>query len=229
MRKKTAILGALLIAAAAYLYVTPSLTSPLAASLGQTGTDTVFDKNSVIPVSPQNSSFYEANLTKGESLVVTLMTNPGNIDVLLMNQGNFSLWSSGSAVSYSTYPESALHVSNYSFTFTNDERSQDFFVVFVSHSAAEPTEVLLHAKGTRPSQASLLVFPVVIGLVGFAVLGFAARGGGRRGARRVGGEGGSSRPAEAAQAHVQVNACRHCGAALTPGSQFCPVCSKSQL
>ena len=230
MRKKTAAIGAILIILAAYLYVSPSITSPISASLGQVSTDTVFQHNSVIPIAPQNYSYYEANLTQGDSLVVTLTTNPSNVDVLIMNQGNFSLWASGKAVAYSTYPESVLHVSNYSFTFTNSEKSQNFYVVLVSHSASEPTEVLLQATGTRPSQFAILLFPVLVGFVGLIVLYVGLRGGGPKDAKQD--RKGKAKPTSTAasvQARPLAATCVHCGAELKPGSQFCPVCNKSQL
>ncbi|MDG6901413.1 MAG: zinc ribbon domain-containing protein [Nitrososphaerota archaeon] len=228
MRRKTSLVGALLIVVALFLYVSPSVTAPLSPYLGQSSVDTVFDRNSVTPVAPLNYSFYGVNLTAGDSLTVSLTTNPGNIDVLLMNQGNFSLWSSGGKVSYSTYPESILHVSNYSFSFTNDGKPQEFFVVLVSHSSTEETTVLLHAVGTRPSQVSLLLFPFVFGLIGVVVLGLGLRGGGKKVKTQPRTVAQAAPPAQAGLARVQSEFCRHCGAALHPGSQFCPSCNKSQ-
>ena len=198
--------------------------TPVSSSLGLMGTDTVYDTNSVIRVAPQNFSSYPANLTSGDTLVVSLTSNPGDIDVLLMNQGNYSLWSSGTGVSYSTYPESALKVSNYSFSFTNDEKTQTFLIVLVSHSAA-PTEVLISAMATRPSAESLLLFPVLFGFVGIVVMGLAFRGGGAKKEEEA--EGGEEPAPPLVQS--QTPKCRHCGAELQSGNQFCPSCHKSQL
>jgi len=229
MRRKTSAVGAVLIIAALVLYFNTSLTIPLVSLLGSSGTDTVFDRNSVIPIAPQNYSFYDANLTTGDTLAVSLTTHPGNIDVLLMNQGNFSLWSSGAKVSYSTYPESSLNVSSYSFSFTNTEETQIFYVVLVSHTATESTEVLMHAVGTRPSQSALLLFPVAFGLAGVVVLGVALRGGGGKGGGKTSLPGPAARGAQPAQSAARKDTCRHCGAALKPGSDFCASCNRSQL
>jgi len=229
LRKKTSAVGAVLILAALFLYFSTSVTLPMVALLGPSGTDTVFDKNIVIPIAPQNYSFYDANLTNGDTLAVSLTTHPGNIDVLLMNQGNFSLWSSGAKVSYPTYSESSLNVSSYSFSFTNAEKTQTFYVVLVSHTPSESTEVLLQAIATRPSQSALLLFPALFGLAGVVVLGVGLRGGGAKGVEKAKPQGPAARPAEAAQPKPRSEFCRHCGAALKAGSDFCPSCNKSQL
>jgi len=229
LRRTISAVGALLIIAAVFLYLNPSLNIPLSANLGQVGTETVFDRNVVVPIAPQGYSNYSVNLLTGDTLSVSLTTNPGNIDVLLMNQGNFSLWSSSTRGAYSTYPESHLQVSNYSFTFTSSEKPQDFYLVLVSHSTA-PTEVLLQATGTRPSQEALLLFPLIFGLVGIVVLAVGLRGGGKKGAEQTQAAPTSqSRPTPATQTQPQSLFCRHCGAALKAGSQFCPACNKSQL
>ena len=212
-----------------FLYFNASLTIPMVALLGSSGTATVFDRNIVVPIAPQNYSFYDANLTTGDTLAVTLTTHPGNIDVLLMNQGNFSLYSSGAKVSYPTYSESSLNVSSYSFSFTNNERSQTFYVVLVSHASSEPTEVLLHATGSRPSQSALLLFPVVFGLAGVVVIGVALRGGGAKGGKKANPKAPAAQAAQSSLPKARSDICRHCGAALKAGSDFCPSCNKSQL
>jgi hypothetical protein len=179
MRRRVAALGALLIVFALFLYSNPSLT----VSFGLVTSDTVFDKTSLVSIAPQNFSFYEVNLQPGDALSVSLATNPGNVDVLLMNQGNFSQWSQRVRGSYSTYPESALHVSNYSFSFTSSEPAQNYFVVMVAHSANESTNVLLHAVATRPSQDSILLLPLIVAFLGLIILVFAVRSGGRKAGR----------------------------------------------
>ena len=225
MRRKTLAVGAFLLILAAYTYLNPALTSPISSSLGSVSTDTVFSQNNVVPVAPQNFSYYKANLTKGYSLVVSLATNPGNVDVLLMNQGNFSLWSSNNGVSAATYPVSKLHVANYSFTFTNNERSQVFFVVLVSHSVNETTEVLLSTTATRPSQTALLLFPLLLGFLGVVIFGYGLGGGGKKEKQA---EKGKTTPKPTPKVD-QTPRCKICGSTLKPGSQFCPNCGKSQL
>jgi len=227
MRRRTAAVGALLLVVAVYLYFNPSLTAPVSNSLGQMSTDNVYSYNSVVRVAPENFSYYPANLTSGDTLVVSLTSNPGNIDVLLMNQGNYSLWSSGNGVSFSTYPESALKVSNYSFSFTNNEKTQTFFIVFVSHSTAS-TAVLLNTAATKPSEESILLVPFLVGFVGLVVLTVAFRGGGTKDEGEED-ERTQQQTAQVSQAAPQVPNCRHCGAVLEPGNQFCPSCHKSQL
>jgi hypothetical protein len=229
LRRKTAFLGALLVIVALLLYFTPSVTTQLAGYLGPTGTDTLFNYNSVVTIPPQDSSPYNASLTTGDSLAVSLTTHPGNIDVILMNQGNFTLWSKGTGVSYQTYAESALNVSTYSFTFTNKEKTQTFYVVLVSHSSTESTEVLLHAIGSRPSQAGILLFPALFGVAGIVVLLIALRGGGPKVEAKVKTPVSTARAAQQPQTQVRSDFCRHCSAALKPGSDFCPSCNKSQL
>lgn len=202
---------------------------PLSSSLGQMGTETVFSTDKVIPIAPQSYGNYNASLMTGDTLAVTLTSNPGGIDVLLMNQGNFSLWSSSSKGSYFTYPESHLQVSNYSFTFTSSEKTQEFYVVLVSHSTT-PTEVLLQATSTRPSEESLLLFPLVSGFVGIVLLWAGVRGGGKsEGAQKKGAAATQAPPTQASPSKAEGEFCRHCGAALRPGSQFCPACNRSQL
>jgi hypothetical protein len=214
---------------AAFLYLNPTLTSTLTSNLGAVGTETAYDRTRVVSIAPQNYSYVDAKLAPGDSLAVSLTSNPGNIDVLIMNQGNFSLWSQGGRGSYSTYPQSLLHVSNYSFVFKNEEASQTFFVVLVSHSSSQETETLVHAVVTRPSQLAPLLFPLLFCLVGAAVLGLAARGG-----RKASGKPDSKHPAvrspsaEPTHASTAVPRCRHCGATLVPGSAFCPSCGRSQ-
>lgn len=222
-------MGAVLLIAGLFLYFTTSLTIPMVALLGPSGTSTVFDNNSVVQVPPQNYSAYPANLTTGETLIVSLTTHPGQIDVLLMNQGNYSLWHSGAQVTSSTYQVSSLNVSSYSFSFANNEKTQTFYVVLVSHTAAEPTEVLLHSVGTKPSQSALLLFPVVFGLAGVLVLGVALRGGGAKGGAKANRQQPAVQAVQSAQLKARSDFCRHCGAALKAGSDFCPSCNKSQL
>lgn len=224
MRKRLAGLGVLLLLLALLTYLYPSTVSPLSASLGQTSVSTVLDKTNVISIQPEGSSSYFTNLSNGDSLAASMTTNPGNVDVLLMNQENFNLWNSSSRGSYSTYPQSALHVSNYSFTFTNSEQKQDFYVVLVSHSSAERTSVLLHVVVTRPSQVSLLLFPIIFGALGVVVL-LVARGGG---ARRPSAPSGRMQSQSQKVQGSQGDFCRHCGVALSPGAQFCPSCNRSQ-
>ena len=222
-------MGAALLVVAIFLYFNTSLTIPFATLLGSSGTDMTFDRNNVIIIPPQSSSNYSASLANGDTLSVSLSTHPGNIDVLLMNQGNFSLWSSAARSSYSTYPESVLNVSNYTFTFTNQEKNQTFYLVAVSHSANDTTDVLLHAVGTRPSQAALLLLPILFGLVGILVLGVGLRGGGGTGKKTPSRTESAAPAVQAAKPVPQIGICRHCGAALEPGSDFCPSCNRSQL
>ena len=100
MRKRLALLGVLLLLAAALIYVYPSIASPISSGLGQNAISVVLDSTNVISIAPQGSNFYAANMSGGDTLAVSLTTNPGNVDVLLMNRGNFSLWSEGSKGSY---------------------------------------------------------------------------------------------------------------------------------
>ena len=228
MRRKTSTLGAVLLLIGIFLYFNAPLMVPLTTYLGSSGTDTVFDRNNVVIIPPQGSSSFNATLANGDTLSVALTTHPGNIDVLLMNQGNFSLWSASARSSYSTYSESVLDVSDYTFVFTNAEKNQTFYLVLVSHSSNDTTEVLLHAIGTRPSESALLLFPATFGLVGILVLGVGLRGGGSK-KEAAAKTAGPAAQARNSQPTSQAGVCRHCGAALKPGSNFCPSCNKSQL
>jgi hypothetical protein len=229
MKRKTAALAAALLIAALYLFFNPGTLAPATGSLGIGGIQSVYDKTSVVAVEPLNYSYVAVNMATGDSLKVDMDANPGGLDVLLLNQGNFSSWVSSKGGSFDTYPQSALRVSNYSFAFTSSEPSQAFYILLVSHSASQISDALMHIQVTRTSDYSGTLFPLLFGLIGVVLMAYAFAG--RRtgdGASRSAQQPPSLGQAQGVSAGSASPFCRHCGAALEPGNAFCPSCNRSQ-
>lgn len=223
MKKRTAALAATLLLLALFLFSNPAVAEMLVSNLGITSTETTYDRVSVVSIGPLNDSFFSTKLTPGSSLSVSLRANPGDIDVLLMNQGNFTLWGHGNGGSYSTYPQSRLAVSNYSFVFANEEEEGQYYVILISHSPDQATQVLAHMVVTSPSQLGALILPLLLGSIGAVMMGYAVVGR-RQGATKA----GSARPSGKAVPSSPSAFCPHCGVALEPGVSFCPSCGRSR-
>ena len=229
MKRKTTALASIILIAGLYLFYSPGATSAMDSSLGIAVTQVVYDRTSVVVVAPQNYSFVSAKLQQGDSLNVVLTANPGNVDVLLMNQGNFSEWASSRGGSYGSYSQSALHVSNYTFSFIDTESTQLFYVVFLSHASNDVTTVLVHTVIERASYYFALLLSLTLCAVGAILLGYGLLSGrSKQGQAHVGIPAVSPPEPRATFAETGPSLCRHCGAALMPGDSFCSSCGKSQ-
>jgi hypothetical protein len=228
MKRRLAALAAILLIIALYLAANPTTSDMLTSSMGVTNYQTNYDRTDVLSVRPLNYSFFETSLTPGGTLGVSLSANPGNVDVLVMNQGNFSLWARGGEIGYSTYPQSRLGMANYSFVF-GSQSTGNFYVILVSHSTDQTTQVIVHRVVTSPSQFESLFLPLVLGLVGVILLGFARRRTRKKGnATKQPAGPGPSPAADEPAAPAADKFCKHCGAAFESGAAFCPSCGKAQ-
>lgn len=228
MKRRLAAVGAVLLILALYLAVSPITSDMLASTMGVTNYQTNYDRTDVLSVRPLNYSYFETTLTPGGTLGLSLSANPGDIDVLVMNQGNFSLWTRGGGTAYSTYPQSRLGVSNYSLTFES-QSTGNYYIILVSHSTDQVTQVIVHRTVTSPSQFENFFLPIILGLVGVVLLGFASR----RKKKKADAVEPPASPAPTAAAEEAApqtadKFCSHCGAAFEAGAAFCPSCGKAQ-
>ena len=225
MKRRVAAFGALLLVLALYLATNPLESQALAGSVGLNGSTVVVDQTRVMTVDALNSSYFGEAIPSGGSLTVSLVADPGGIDVLVLNQGNFSLWAQGGGGSYSTYAQSRLDVSNYSFAFA-PARGGTYFVVLVSHQRSASTQALVRYSVTAPSYALAFLVPSSLGAVGILALALSLWS---RGGKALPAQAQPRAPAaDGPPAEPAAPSCAHCGSPLQPGSAFCPGCGRSQ-
>lgn len=207
----------------AYLVFSPPAYNAFSLGVGLSSQQTMLDRTSVVSLSGSNSSSIMVPLTPQDNLSASIQSNPRGIDFLLMNAGNYSLWSGKNSGSYQVYSQSKLNIGNYSFSFST-KYSDNYYLVFDSPAARNvSTDVLVHILVVRmltSPEASYV--PTIVALLGVVLIALGSITGTKKQDVLEGHEAlPSSPPATSAR-------CQFCGTALNPGNIFCPVCKKSQ-
>jgi hypothetical protein len=187
--------------------------------------------NQFVHASAGQCSNVPFNLTTTDVMTASVQSNPGGIDVLIMNQGNFTSFEAGNCTgSTGVYPESRFNVTAYTFSFNETEGSGQYHLVFVVPHSASSADILVHMSIVRTvttvEESYLPYFLAVIGiiLIGIGMISFPKRAPPPPRAPPAQQRPQAPYPA-AAPAQVK---CRYCGAALSPGQAFCPSCNRSQ-
>ncbi len=164
-------------------------------------------------------------LTPQDNLSASIQSNPSGMDFLLMNSGNYSLWSARGGTSYQVYSQSKLNIGNYSFSFSNTNPG-NYYLVFDSTIARNmSTDVLVHIVVIRTlvsPEADYL--PTIVTLLGVVLIAT----GSVTGRKRPEIVEGSHQESNIASIPVESAKCQFCGEPTSPGAIFCPVCKRSQ-
>lgn len=232
MNYRLVVLGALLVAIGALIFVYPGILSSSSPS---------YDHAVLVRVAPANYSYFQAKLGPQQTLQATLSSSPEGVDFFLMNSGNFSAWTSRGSPPSDVYSQSKLDAENYSFAVTGAGAPENYYLVFISRSSDTSTDVLVHLVINQVTPEATAVPTIFVALgVALALIGATRRkktaevaaheeesqeesqeeshGGGFLGLFGGTGVGDSS----------ALSKCRYCGAELEGGSAFCPSCGMSQ-
>ena len=232
MNYRLVVLGALLVAVGALIFVYPGILSNSSPS---------YNRTLLVRVTPANYSYFQANLGPQQTLQATLSSSPEGVDFFLMNSGNFSAWTSRGNPPSDVYSQSRLDAENYSFAVTGTGAPEEYYLVFISRSSDTPTNVLVHLVINQVTPETTVVPLIFVAFgVALALIGATRRkkdaevkaheeesreesqekgqGGGFLGLFGGTGVGDSS----------ALGKCRYCGAELEDDSAFCPSCGMSQ-
>jgi hypothetical protein len=220
------VLGALLVAIGALVFAYPGVFSSQVPASGHL---------LLVRVSPNNYSYVQQTLSPQQTLQVTMSSSPDSVDFFLMNNGNFSAWTSRGSAPTNVYPQTRLDVKNYTFPLIGSGSPQSYSLVFVSRSSSTSTNVLLQletAQGVDTLQS--LVVPIIFLASGVASALFGAtrrqkvveappQSDESQGGGFLGLFGGTDPGVKSVVAK-----CRYCGADVGAGSAFCPSCKRAQ-
>jgi hypothetical protein len=211
------------------LYLSPPALSSFSSGTGITSSSITASKTLYFTVKPGNYSDLPVALSSQNNLVVNFESQPAGVGFLLMNQGNFTKFSSGngSTGGVQIYNVSRLDVSNYSFSFSpNTLGSQNYHLVFKSLAGRNvTTDIVLSFKITTQSSAfDVSYVQIAVLLISLILLGFGVFGGGRR-------RGGRTKVLATPTSTFgkETASCKFCGASISTGSVFCPTCQRSQV
>lgn len=213
-----------------YLAFSPPTFAALSYQVGLANQQTTLDKNYVLPLNESNYANLPVVLSPQDNLSVSMQANPGGIDFLFMNSGNYSLWSARNVSSYQVYSQSKLNVTNYSFSFSGYGSNQDYYLVFVSPGGRSGnTDVLLHmvVQSTSSVQEAGYV-PFLIMIIGVALIGMGLFT--RKKSEKVerGRQVIDTLPEPTTIGQSSTPKCQFCGASMNKGTLFCPACKRSQ-
>jgi hypothetical protein len=218
------VLGVLLGAIGALIFVYPGILSSSSAS---------HDQTLLVRIAPGNYSYIQTRLGPQQTLQATLSSSPEGVDFLLMNSGNFSAWTSRGTPPSDVYPQSKLDAENYSFAVTGSGALDEYSLVFISRSLDTPTNVLVHLVINQVTPGATVPSLILVALgVALVIFGATRRNkavvvteqteesqeGGFLGLFGGTGVGDGSAPGK----------CRYCGADLEGDSAFCSSCKMSQ-
>lgn len=195
--------------------------------VGVSNQQTVYDANLVVPVRPSGYNNVSVELTPQDTLNASMHSNPGGIDFLLMNQGNFSNYAENNGSLYHVYTQSHLNISYYSFVLNDVGYNGKLYLVFVSHSQVSSgnTDVLLHVTVIRTFVPSRLQYvPMGIAVVGVALIAYGAIAGQKK---KIVREIPTPQSQDTSKEDSKVP-CRFCGSPIDRSALFCPSCKKSQ-
>ena len=232
MKRIIFVVGVVVLIIGLVLYLSPTALSTLANDSGISGSVVNSNKALLLNVNPGNYTTELVTLSHNNNLNVSYDSEPAGIEFLLMNQGNYTLFASGSQSNVQVYSESKLNQSSDSFSFTPSSTStQNYYLVFRSLPGRNvTTNLVLNLKVVAQVSAfDTLFIPYGLFAIALILLVFGIFGGRRRNIAAASaslaqkGESG----ARAVQPISQAK-CKFCNAPMPSGMVFCPSCGKSQ-